>query len=213
VSGPLVLSSLSLPAGFTSGGFTAMSLANGAQASLTVTLTAANPGLFQAPLTFSGNDTFNSALASNASGNPNQHSILLSGLVTDTADHWRQNYFGAGTTNSGNAADTANPSGDGIANLLKYALGLDPNVAYPPGTVGGVAFDGQGHLSIAVTKNPAATDVSLVVEVAGNLDSPAAWNTAGATIDQNTMTKFQAHDNTPIENAPHRFIRLKVTRP
>ena len=40
---------------------------------------------------------------------------------------WRHQYFGT-TANAGNAADNANPSGDGIPNLLKYALGLDPRV-------------------------------------------------------------------------------------
>ena len=37
-------------------------------------------------------------------------------------------------TNAGDAADNANPAGDGIANLLKYSLGLNPQIAYRPGT-------------------------------------------------------------------------------
>lgn len=43
------------------------------------------------------------------------------------AQTWRFDYFGT-TANTGNAADTANPSGDGIVNLIKYALGMNPNV-------------------------------------------------------------------------------------
>jgi hypothetical protein len=41
---------------------------------------------------------------------------------------WRDLYFGS-MENEGDAADSANPSGDGLANLLKYAVGLNPLVA------------------------------------------------------------------------------------
>jgi len=146
-------------------------------------------------------------------GLPNQHTLSLSGLVTDTADHWRTQYFGASATNSGNAADTANPTGDGITNLLKYALGLNPQASYPPGTVSSIELDSNGHLSMTVTKNPAAADVTLAIEVASDLTNPSSWSTAGTTVDQNTLTTLQAHDNTPVSGAPSRFIRLKVTRP
>src|SRR5262249_43499967 len=40
---------------------------------------------------------------------------------------WRFQWFGT-TANSGPAADTAVASSDGMPNLLKYALGLDPLV-------------------------------------------------------------------------------------
>ena len=38
---------------------------------------------------------------------------------------WRQQYFGT-TANSGSAADTADPDGDGNANLFEYLAGLVP---------------------------------------------------------------------------------------
>jgi len=40
---------------------------------------------------------------------------------------WRQQWFGT-TDNSGSAADTYVSSGDGLSNLMKYALGLNPLV-------------------------------------------------------------------------------------
>jgi uncharacterized repeat protein (TIGR03803 family) len=39
---------------------------------------------------------------------------------------WRQTFFGI-TTNTGNAADNADPDGDGMTNLAEYAAGTNPN--------------------------------------------------------------------------------------
>ncbi|MCX6905291.1 MAG: hypothetical protein NTW03_17795, partial [Verrucomicrobia bacterium] len=43
-------------------------------------------------------------------------------------DAWQTQYFGAGYATNTMALPNANPSGDGIPNWLKYALGLDPTV-------------------------------------------------------------------------------------
>jgi hypothetical protein len=43
------------------------------------------------------------------------------------ADWWQTTYFGS--PNAANAAPNASPAGDGIPNWLKYALGLNPNIA------------------------------------------------------------------------------------
>ena len=212
-SGPLTLGGVTAPAGFSVSGFPASPLANGQSATFNLTLPAADTGAIGAPLTFTGNDSYNPAIATGAPGLPNQHTINLSGLVTDTVTHWRTQKFGAGATNSDDAADTANPAGDGIVNLVKYTLGLDPHVAYPPTTAVATALDASGHLTMTVAKNPLAADVNLAIEVTGDIGTPSAWNAAGTTVDQNTSSLFQAHDNTPISAAQARFIRLKVTRP
>jgi len=44
-------------------------------------------------------------------------------------DWWQSAYFGTNWLNNPNAAPNANPSGDGVPNWLKFALGLDPTVA------------------------------------------------------------------------------------
>ncbi len=208
-TGLLTLGNVTTPAGYSIDRFPTGPLASGQSATFNITLSATNTGLFNAPLTFTGNDAFDPTLAA---GLLDQHAINLIGLVTDTADHWRTQNFGPGATNSGNAADDASPSGDGIPNLLKYSLGLNPLRAYPPGAAGAIAVDPSGYLRMTVVKNPAAADVTLAIEVIGDLTLPDAWSAAETTIEQNTLTTLQAHDNTPIATVPSRFIRLKVTR-
>lgn len=107
-----------------------------------------------------------------------------------------------------------NPSGDGINNLLKYALGLDPAVADVGGLPEGVAQEdgGETYLTLTASKNPDATDVTLVVEVSGDLES---WTSGeGQTTvlldDANTL---QVRDNTPLSGAGRRFIRLNASIP
>ena len=121
---------------------------------------------------------------------------------------WRYQYFGM-TDNSGNAADLANPSDDGLPNLVKYALGLDPTVP----TANPVTVDvSTGYLRLTTPRNANATDVTLAVQVSGDLTNPASWTTTGTTIDQNTATMLQVQDATAVNTAAERFLRLTVTR-
>lgn len=117
-------------------------------------------------------------------------------------------YFGT-TTNTAAAADTANPMGDGMANLLKYALGLDPLVPADNPVVVDIS---TGFLRLTSPKNPSATDVTFSVEVTDDLTA-SSWTTNGTTVDVNTTTLLQVHDNTPVSSASNRFIRLHVSRP
>lgn len=105
-----------------------------------------------------------------------------------------------------------NPSGDGINNLMKYALGLDPAVADRSGLPQGVIEDhaGQNYLTLTASKNQEATNVELVVEVSGDL---VTWTSGeGQTTvlvdDANTL---QVRDNTPLTGAGRRFIRLNAS--
>ena len=121
---------------------------------------------------------------------------------------WRYQYFGT-TADSGNAADAANPSGDGLSNLLKYALGLDPLV---PAVTTVTEDVSTGYLRLTVPKNPNATDITYAVQVTSDLTNPAAWTTSGTTVEQNTASLLQVQDNTPVGSVPQRFIRLLISR-
>ena len=121
---------------------------------------------------------------------------------------WRYQYFGT-TANTGNAADSANPAGDGISNLLKYALGLNPLLP----EVNPEAEDiSTGYLRLTLPKNSNATDLTYTVQVTSDLTDPTSWTSTGTTIDQNTTTLLQVQDNTPVSGTAKRFLRLQVTR-
>ena len=123
-------------------------------------------------------------------------------------ESWRLQWFGT-TENSGAAADTAVATSDGMPNLLKYALGLDPLVATNDPVAGDIS---TGYLRLTVPKNPDATDVTFHVEVTPDLTS-AGWTTNGTTVDILTATLLRVHDNTPVAASAGGFIRLRVSRP
>ena len=121
---------------------------------------------------------------------------------------WRLQWFGS-TANSGPGADTAIATSDGMPNMLKYALGLNPLVAASNPVVGDIT---TGYLRLTLPKNPNATDISFHVEVSPDL-VPASWTGSGTTIDQNTSTLLQVHVNVPVSSSDRNFIRLRVSRP
>ena len=123
-------------------------------------------------------------------------------------ESWRLQWFGT-IANSGAAADTAIASSDGMPNLLKYAFGLDPFV---PTNSPIVADISTGYLRMTLPKNPNATDLIYQVQVTGDLTQP--WTTDGTTIDQNTATLLQVHDDSAVStNIGGRYMRLQVTGP
>jgi len=162
-------------------------------------------------------------VATNAAGNLTNTASVSGGGQINTANDvasdpttvialspiqfWRLQWFGI-TDNTGAAADAAITSSDGIPNLLKYALGLEPFVPAANPVVGDIS---TGHLRLTVPRNPDATDITFLIEKTGNLTLP--FTTNGITIDQNTPTLLQGHDNTPISSSTSGFIRLQVTRP
>ena len=130
----------------------------------------------------------------------------LTPVVTLTpVQAWRLFWFGT-TNNAGAAADAYAGSSDGLANLLKYALGLNPTTA----VTNPVTVDiSSGYLRLTVPHNATATDVTLSGLVSSNL---VTWTTNGAVVDQ-TGAVFQFHDGSPVAGGSRRFLRLRVTDP
>jgi autotransporter-associated beta strand protein len=126
---------------------------------------------------------------------------------------WQAVNFGANWNNAAVAGPNVATAGDGMPNLLKYALGLQPAVSYPGGTNIVTGTKSGGYLQLTVTKNPAATDVTLTIQASSDITNPANWSSSGTTIDQNTPSLLQAHDNTPMSAAPCEFMRLMITQP
>jgi hypothetical protein len=137
---------------------------------------------------------------------------------------WRQQYFGS-DQNSGNAADTATPDGDGIPNLIKYALlmtpGQDGAQRMPLPAMAGPA--GNRRLTLSFERDPRRNDVSLIVEAQSSPGSDwteiarsinGAEFTGAALVSETSIangTKAVAVQDV-VENAPRRFMRVRVER-
>jgi len=136
-------------------------------------------------------------------------------------DAWAgQQWAGTGGINDPNSISTADPDGDGIANLMEYALNLDPNV---PGVIGlpvqgTTNVGGNDYLTLTYTRVKSATDISYVVEVSGDLvtwnSGPSYTATVSVTDNPDGITQtVVVRDLVPMGSATSRFIRLKITQP
>ncbi len=100
---------------------------------------------------------------------------------------WRQKYFST-TDGTGSRSDLANPSGDGIPNLLKYALGMDPAIqgSQPTPYLETVAGDGETYLTLRFSRVSVATDLTYQVQVTDNL--AGAWTTIATSTGGTAFT-------------------------
>lgn len=126
-------------------------------------------------------------------------------------DKWVQDVFPPDAAADQTAADAA-PAGDGIANLMKYATGLDP--LKPCGAVTKVTAeegaDGSMHLVLRWPVNPQAAEVRHEVEVSPDLVN---WTSLGEVETAGkTSAEFRDAEPIPDSGMQRRFLRLKVTR-
>lgn len=118
------------------------------------------------------------------------------------------------TDGTGLGAPLASAVGDGIANAIKYALGLDADSAGYGGRLSTEVLEvsGQDYLSLTyVIPDPALTNVGYAVKVGGDL---SGW-TEDITEVSNTVVAglrtITVRDNQSIgPTHPKRFIRLEV---
>ncbi len=122
-------------------------------------------------------------------------------------EQWRQLHFGSTATNTGSAANLADPDFDGINNLLEYALGgSDPTHASSI-DLPTPDFDEQGHLTLTFNR---VADPSLVYEVQGS-SSLSGWTTLwSSTGPANVAGEVTVSDS---QATSPRFLRLMVTVP
>ena len=140
---------------------------------------------------------------------------LLDQSTLTPLEIWRNSNFG-NPSNVGAGADGASPAGDGVPNLLKYALGLNPfapatAAQLPSGSI--QSYTGTNYLTLTVNRAAEPSDVSYIVEVTGNLLSGWVSGPPETVIVTNTPTQLVVRDNTPQPAATVRFIRLRVSNP
>lgn len=141
----------------------------------------------------------------------------LASSVADTvtihdkpADAWRFEQFGP-NANDAAAADAADWEGDGIRNLLEFALDLDPKVSQTtPAFALSIEDD---YLTLFFTPNAAALDVNYIVEASTDLTN---WNTTEVeelTIDSLITPELRGFRyKFPVSQTSHAFLRLRVER-
>jgi hypothetical protein len=123
---------------------------------------------------------------------------------------WKINNFGGNASNAAVAGDTANPSGDGIQNLVKYAMGLNPLAST---TTGIATTASNGDLTMTYTLADAAVGATAQAWWSNDLQT---WSTAGITqtmlSDNGTIQLWQA--TVPMSSqGSGMFMRLKISGP
>jgi hypothetical protein len=128
---------------------------------------------------------------------------------------WRNSHFG-NPSNVGAGANGISPAGDGVPNLIKYALGLNPAVPAIPAQLpsGRIQADGgTNYLTLIINRAAQPSDVTYIVEVSSNLLGGWVSSPPNTVTLTNTATQLVVRDNTPVPATTERFIRLRVTNP
>jgi len=169
-------------------------------------------------------------IASNATGNSHSFDFNLTGAGLTVAENWRQQFFSS-TGNTGDAHDLADPNGNGINNLLEYALGGDP-AGNSTGTsvLPEVSNGSEDCLQLTFSRLLDRSDIILTVQANDTLtgtwtDLAQSVNGAAFAVLATGATVHEAGsgdtrlvtigDLYPIADPAHprRFMRLQVTRP
>ena len=193
-------------------------------------LSVTSGGVLMGTATSAGTGTFSGLTVTASNGNaPNATQNFSLSAATRA-----NNYIASFGLTGSNALPTADPNGDGVTNLMAYALGFDPTVNqsnYDHGTVRNYA--GTNYYSIRFNRSSVATDLTYIVEVTDDLSgSPIVFtelarSTAGGPMvasggvvvsDSGGPPTFftEVRDTVPVPPTPanpQRFIRLRVTSP
>jgi hypothetical protein len=113
--------------------------------------------------------------------------------------------------------DNHDAASDGLPNLVKYALSLNPLI--PAGSGRPTSTTTNGFLTLTFTRRKDATDITYHVEGTGSLGTN--WSelyTSTSTAyegGENATSAVTVFDTIPLSIAPdgRRFMRLKITRP
>jgi hypothetical protein len=132
------------------------------------------------------------------------YSMTLLQWTPPARQAWRYQHFGT-VAGTGSAADDADPDGDGLANLLEYAVGSHP--AQSSSSPWTTSHSG-GYLSLNINKNALASGVTWSAESSNDL---LTWHPEQTVTLIDNGSTFSARDSVPMNSSTRRFIRLRVT--
>jgi autotransporter-associated beta strand protein len=132
-----------------------------------------------------------------------RYTLERAGLTETEA--WRELHFGSSAV-SALSAPTADPDADGRANLVEYALGLDPLESDGANAVT-IGTDAS-RLTLGFSRRADPT-LTYHVEASDTLGAnwTTIWSSGGA---QNTAETVTVVDTVPLSTNPTRFLRLRI---
>lgn len=144
--------------------------------------------------------------------NESPFDIAIAGVglpASGSVDDWRLAWFGT-TSNTGDAADAADPDGDGLKNLLEFALLLNPLQSSAPNFQ--ITQTG-GNLEFTYTRSKAAVLAGVTfrlpwTDTLNNLDWSELGSTQTILADDGTVQTVKA--TVPEGSSGRRFVRLEV---
>jgi alpha-tubulin suppressor-like RCC1 family protein len=147
------------------------------------------------------------------------HSVALRAVPSEPAtglSAWRAAYFSsAELLDAQISGPNADPDGDGLSNLLEYALGLEPRTATSVATTSGLpeVAASATEWTYTYTRPSDRRDVTYAVEISTDL---GAWTTDGVThelVSTDAATGTQTwRARVPLSTGANLFFRLKITQ-
>jgi hypothetical protein len=169
----------------------------------------ANASLVDTTASFTASGTYGLRLTSNDTGMQSFVDTSFTGYTSPFAQWLDVN--NVGDENNVLNEMTLDADGDGLMNLLEYAIGTNGFVHNSnPQVIEMATMGTDKYLRITLPKNSAATDVVVVVEATSDLKT---WSSEGLVIVSNTSTQLVVRDSVPVSGDTHRFMRVRVMRP
>jgi len=131
--------------------------------------------------------------------------------VTNFASFQKVHFSAAQLIDAAISGASADPANDGINNLMKYALMLDPWQTYSAGLQFG---DADGHFTLTYARRKLAADLTYTMEVSNDLrswDASETQFTQTVVADDGTAQTIQVTDNATMDSLATRYFCLFVT--
>lgn len=194
----------------TAGFLTVTPTVTDAKSSVQVNGTAVTSGTPSGGISLSVGDNNISVMVTAEDGTQTSYTVTVTRL--GTYDAWKETAFKSEDDRNNPAISgwQASPANDGIINLMKYALALDP-ITCSTGQLP-TATPHEGYLTLTYRKNKRAADVTFTVLASDSL-SGNGWNEATSVISQTDEGDYwlvTVRDTVPQAGHPTRFMRLKV---
>lgn len=129
------------------------------------------------------------------------------------AEWWRLVHFRT-TALEGEAAWGADPDGDGVPNLLEYALGGDPHQPHtaPRAQPGWIEIGDETYWTVRIDRNPDADDIVFLIETSIDLND-WLYGSAHIVVLEDEPEYIRVRGTAPLSSDTLRFIRYGVVTP